>query len=259
MRLRTILLVLLLAVPVSVAGAAASVDTLALLGHRVSVLPDGDAVLTTTIVRAAPGSGEALLPFGFDRADSFTVTGGGAAFPGDSSGAPAPLRLASRRRLLALSFGPGAAGETTLVRCRLRKFVDWAGARGGFAAYTLGHTFINDSELSLGLYRLVMDLPPEYHVRRITGTEPAYKAEDSPVPPYAVGVTGGRSFASMKTAHLRPGGRVRLGIQAEHARRGQVPLVAGIVLALLYLWFFRDIVAARVAAMAASQTPTGSR
>ena len=259
MRLPTILLVLFLAVPASVAGAAASVDTLALLGHRVSLTADGDAVLTTTVVRASAGPGEVLLPFGFDRADSFTVAGGHAVFPEDSAGAPAPLRLASRRRLLVLAFGPGATGETTLVRCRLRSFVDWAAARGEFSAYALGHTFINDSELSLGTYRLVLDLPPGYRVRRITGTEPAYKAEDSPVPPFAVGLAGGRSFASMKAAHLRPGGRVRLGIQAEHARRGGVPLVAGIALVLLYLWFFRDVVAARVAAMAASQTPTGSR
>ena len=253
-------LFLLVIVPTSVAAAPAGVDTLTFLEQRVSVSAGGDAVLTMTAVLAGDGPGEVLLPFGFARADSFTVAGGDVAFPSDSGGAPAPLCLASRRRLLALVLGPGAAaGDTVVVRCRLQRFVDWDGARGEFGAYDLARTFINDSDVSLGAYRLVLEVPQGYQVRRITGTEPAFKPEGSPVPPYAVGAEKGRGFATVRATHLRPGGRARLGIQAERADRGPVPLAAGVLIVLLYLWFFRDVLAPRRTAETASQRSTGSR
>ena len=251
-------LFLLLVVAAPAAASPADVDTLAFLGQRVSLSADDDAALAVTLVLAADGPGQALLPFGFGRADSFTVVGGDVAFPSDVGGAPAPLRLTSRRRLLALVLGPeAAAGDTVVVRCRLRRFVDWNGSRGQFGAYNLARTFINDSDVSLGAYRLVLEVPQGYQVRRITGTEPAFKPEDSPVPPYAVGLQKGRGFATVTATHLRPGGRARLGIQAERADRGPVPLVAGVLIALLYLWFFRDILAPRRAAATVSQGSTG--
>ena len=257
----TVLALFLLAgVPPSAAAAPAVVDSMAFLGQRVSVSAGGDAVLTVTAVLAGDGPGEVLLPFGFGQADSFTVAGGNVAFPPDSGGSPAPLLLTSRRRLLALVLGPGAtAGDTVVVRCRLRKFVDWDGSRGQFGAYDLTRTFINDSDVSFGAYRLALEVPQGYQVRRITGTEPAVKPEDSPMPPYSVGARNDRGFATMTAKHVRPGGRVRLGIQAERAARGPVPLVAGVLLAVLYLWFFRDILAPRRAAATASQASTGGR
>ena len=243
------------------AGASpAGVDTLAFLGQRISVSADGDAALAVTVVLAEDGPGEALLPFGFGRADSFTVAGDDVAFPSDAGGASAPLRLTSGRHQLALVLGPAAAaGDTLVVRCRLPKFVDWRGSLGQFGAYDLAKTFINDSDVNLGTYRLVLEVPRGYQVRRITGTEPAFKPESSPVPPYAVGLKGRRGFATVTATHLRPGGRARLGIQAERADRGLVPLAAGVLIALLYLWFFRDILSPPRTTASASQASTGGR
>jgi hypothetical protein len=263
MSLRTAVLALFLLLPIAPAPAAASpagVDTVAFLEQRVSLSVGGDAGLTVTVVLAADGPGEALLPFGLGPADSFTVAGGDVAFAPDADGVPAPLRLASRRRMLALGLGPAAAaGDTVVVRCRLPEFVDWDDAGGQFGAYDVAWTFLNDSDLSIGVYRLVLVVPQGYGVRRVTGTEPAYKPKSSPVPPYAVGREGGRGFASLAAAHLRPGGRARLGIQAERAGRGPVPLVAGVLVTLLYLWFFRDVPATRRAAAAAPPRANGGR
>ena len=245
-----------LAVATPAAAASSVADTVAFVGHRVTMSAGGDAVLGLTVVLAAPGPAEVLLPFGFERADSFTVRGVGATFPSDSLGRPAPLRRSARRRLLALDLDPSAAaGETLEVHCRLRKFVDWEEARGQFGAYTLARTFVNDADVSVGTYRLVLELPQGYQVRRITATEPAYKPEDSPVPPYRVGALRDRGIASLTAAHLRPGGRARLAIQAERIRRSPVPLLAGAVLVLLYLWFFRDLTAARMAGPNATGRP----
>jgi hypothetical protein len=256
----TLLLPMLLATLASGAAPAAEVDTLASLQQWVAISKGGDAVLTVTVVLAADGPGSALLPFGFGRADSFTVSGAGAAFPADAGGAPAPLHRAAGRDLLALSVGPEAsAGDTVTIRCRLPKFVDLPAARGAFGAYELARTFVNDSELSIGAFRMVLEMPDGYRVRRITGTEPAYKPQVSPVPPGTVGISGGHGFASVVASHLRPGGRARLGIQAERSRRGPVPLVGGVLIVVLYLVFFRRSLVSRRAGEAVSQASTGSR
>jgi hypothetical protein len=249
-----IALLLVLAAPAT-AGPAA-VDTLAALRQHVALRADGDAVVTESLVLAADGPGRVLLPFGFERADSFVVASGDAAFAPDSGGVATPLVRMARRRLLALELGPTAkAGDSVAVRCRVRRLVDWAEARGEFGAYALSRTFVNDADLSLGSFRLALVMPPGFSVRRITATEPTFKAEESPVPPYAVGVEDNRRFASVTAAHLRPGGRARLAIQAERGTRGPVPLVAGLVLAVLYLWFFRDVLLGRGRAL----TATGRR
>jgi hypothetical protein len=262
MRTRTLLLLAMLALPVRPAAAApaTAIDTLTALRQRVALRADGDAVLTVTLTLAADGPGTLLLPFGSEGADSFTVAGRDAELARDSAGAPQPLVRAARRRLLALTLGPAArAGDSVVVRCRLRDVVDWAAARGEFGAYALSRTFVNDADLSLGAYRLVLDLPPGYAVRRITASEPAFKAEESPAPPYAVGLEDNRRFAMVKAVHLRPGGRARISIQAERTTRGPVPLAGGVVLALLYLWFFRDTLPRGGRAPAAAPGSMGRR
>jgi len=249
-----------LVVPAPAAASPADVDTLAFLRQRVSISSDGAAVVAETLVLAANGPGQALLPFGFERADSFTVAGRDVAFASGPGGAPAPLHVVARRQLLALVLGPAAAaGDTVVVRFHVRKLADWAGARGQFGAYGLTRTFVNDSDVSLGAFQLVLEVPPGFQVRRINVTEPVFKPETSPVPPYAVGKAGARGFASVTAKHMRPGGRARIGIDAERTARGSVPLVGGIVLALLYLWFFRDLSARRRTGAAAPQSATGSR
>jgi hypothetical protein len=257
---RTLFALLLLLLVVAPSTARASdVDTLASLGQRVSVSTSGEAMLTVTAVLAMSGPGDALLPFGFERADSFTVSGRDVAFAADAAGAPAPLRLAARRQLLALVLGPAAAtGDTVVVRCRLHRFVDWEAARGQYAAYSLARTFINDSDISFGTCTLTLEVPEGYQVRRITATEPTFKAETSPVPPYSVSAKGGRGFATVKASHVHPGGRSRLAIQAERTDRGRAPLVAGVLIVALYLWFFRDLPASRRSAQATPQRPNGS-
>ena len=252
-------LFLLLLVSAPSPARATGVDTLAFVGQRVALSTGGDAVVTETVVLAENGPGEALLPFGFEHADSFSVKGRGVALGTDATGAPAPLQRAARRQLLALVLGPAAlAGDTVVVRCRVHRFVDWEGARGEFAAYTLARTFINDSDANLGACSLTLVMPQGYQVRRITATEPAFKPETSPVPPYAVGKKDGRGFAVVRVAHVRPGGRARLAIQAERTTRGRAPLAAGILIAALYLWFFRDLPASRRSAQATPQRSNGS-
>jgi hypothetical protein len=259
-RLIPLFLFPLLALSGPAAALSAEVDTLACLEQRVAISAGGDATLTVTLSLATGGAGELMLPFGFGKSDSFTIRGREAAFPAGAGGAPAPLHRAAGRNLLAVVLGPGASrGDTVTVRCRVPKFVDLPAARGAFGAYELGRTFVNDSELSIGVFRLVLELPEGYRVRRITGTEPAYKPQVSPVPPGSVGVSGGRGFASVTASHLRPGGRARLGIQAESSRRGPVPLVGGILIMVLYLVFFRRGLVSRPAAQADPQIQTGSR
>jgi hypothetical protein len=260
MSARASLLLVLLALTSRPAAAAApaAIDTLASLQQHVSLRADGDATLTTTLVLAVDGPGALLLPFVSERADSFTLAGRDAGLAGDSASATAPLVRVARRRLLALSLGPLArAGDSVVVRCRLRDAVDWDEARGEYGTFALTRTFVDDADLSIGDYRMVVAMPPGFAVRRITATEPAFKAEKSPVPPFAVGLDRGLRFASVRTSHLRPGGRARLAIETGRTARGPIPLVGGLVLALLYLWFFRDSLPRDRRDPVAASSPTG--
>lgn len=254
-----VLVPLLLAVSVAAARAQAVVDTVTSLEQRLACDASGDAVLSLTVVLAAAGPGRLTLPFAFARADSFRLEGRDVAFARGEDGLPAPLQRVARRGRLVLDLGPlTRAGETVVVRCRLRDLVDWAGVRGEFAAYPLSREFVNDSEVSIGDFRLVLALPAGFQIRRITASEPGFKPEESPEPPYTVGREAGITSAAIHAAHLRPGGRVRLGVQAERTGRGVAPLLWGLGIAVAYLWAFRDLTSARTAAREPSTTSTRS-
>lgn len=234
--------VLCLAASASAAVLPAAADTLAALEHLYLIEDDGSATLVVTAVLGLGGPADLLLPFGHAGADVFAVARGDAAFPVGEGGVPEPVHVASGRHLLALLVGDAAAaGDTVTVRCRLTRCVDWPGVLGAFGAHDLSRTFINDSGLAVGAYRLTLSLPPTYRIKRVTGTEPAFKPQVSPDPPHAVGRRGGRDTATLAAAPLRPGDRVRLGLLAERTRRGPVPLVAGLLLAAAYLVFFRNL------------------
>lgn len=221
-------------------------DSVAFLSHDLAIAEAGPATLVQTVVLSSHGPCELLLPFGFARARDFTVQGRDVTFAPAADGTPQPLHDAAARRLLALRAGPGAqAGDTVVIRCVVDGVVDWKEARGEFGVHELERTFVNDADLSVGSYRMTLRVPEGFLIRRIASSEPAFKAEKSPTPPYVVGRTADRGFATIKAAGLRPGGRVRFAVQAEPVRRGSVPLVGGLLLVVLYLWGFRDLVVRR--------------
>jgi hypothetical protein len=248
-KLHAMLTGLLLAASPPVGPAAGSstipADTLAALEHRYVLAEDGSAILETTVVLGAPGPAELLLPFDHTKADEFAIETGHAVFPSGMEGAVEPLRLAAGRPLLALAVdAEAAAGDTVHVRCRLPKAIDFTAALGPFGAYDVSRTLVNDSGVSIGRYRLEIVLPASFRFRRVTGSEPAFKPQAAPDPPYAVGHGNGRDVAGLTVNQFRPGNRAKLGVEAERVHRGPVPLVAGLVLAALYLVFFRSHIAA---------------
>lgn len=224
-------------------AAPAPADTLAALEQFYRLADDGSAVLILTIVPAAPGPGELALPFGETTASDFVIEGDRASFTADAAG-PAPVRQSAGRALLVLDIPAGvAAGDTIRVRCRVARAIDWAKARQAFGASDVSRTFVNDAGLSIGHFRMEIQLPESYRFRRITGSEPAFKPQASPDPPYAIGRRDGRDTASLTTNHFRPGARARLGLEAERVHRSAVPLFGGVLLGILYLVFFRNSVA----------------
>lgn len=222
-------------------AASARSDTLAALGHRLTLSGDGTGDLLTTIVLGASGPASLLLPFGYADATDFSIQAGEATLPPGSAGGSSPVRLLNGRRLLALAIGSAAAaGDSVRVHCRLGKATDWDSAREAFGAYDISRHFVNDAGVGIGTYRLEIVLPSEYRIKRVTGSEPAFKPQVSPDPPYTVTCRDGRDTATLTATPLPPGARARLGLVAERVRRGPTPLVAGLVMAALYLVAFRS-------------------
>lgn len=225
-------------------AAPTPVDTVAVLEQSYWLADDGTAVMTVTIVPGVRGPAELALPFGEAGASDFSVESGGVRLAVDSTGAAAPVRGSAGRALLVLDLPAGVGTEDTLrVRCRVPHAIDWAKSKQAFGACDVSRTFVNDAGVSIGTYRLELWLPESYRYRRVTGSEPAFKPQVSPDPPYAIGHRNARDVASLTVNHFRPGARARLGLEAERVGRGPVPLIGGLILGILYLVFFRNTVA----------------
>ncbi|MBK8167669.1 MAG: hypothetical protein IPK64_17120 [bacterium] len=234
------LAVALPAVATAADAAPSRADTLAALHHRLDLAADGAAELLVTAVLGAPGPAVLRLPFGYDGASGFStaVAPVGPTIADDVS--PALPRELNGRLLLEVAVDSTAAtGDTVRVSCRLAKAADWDRLRSAFGAHDLSRRFVNDTELTIGSYRLVLVLPPEFRIRQVTGSEPAFKPRVSPTPPYALTRVADRDQVTLAAGTLRPGAQASLGLIAERTGRGKVPLVAGLSLAALYLIFFR--------------------
>jgi hypothetical protein len=90
-------------------------------------------------------------------------------------------------------------------------------------------------------FQLGIELPPGLLVDAVGATIPAFNPNRSPKPPYTIGRNGDHGTFTISSESLVPSGRVALALEARPAKRGPVPLAAGLLFASLYLVLFRDV------------------
>jgi len=223
---------------------AAAPDTLAYLSEWLTIGPDGDALVEVAAVLAKGGSGDLLLPFAFDAAVDFAISSGPIRFARDAAGADRPQRVVLGHRMLDLEILPTAqAGDTVSVRARVPGWFARDEARRPFGEFALRRGYVNTSRFALRRFELGTRLPDGMLVHSVTDASPAYNPKLSPTPPYALGRVGDRGWAALRLENLDPAGRCRLDLLVRPGRRGPVPLIAGLACAVLYLAFFRDVLA----------------
>lgn len=239
----TLFLVVLLGGTARAAGAeAARPDTLAYFADVLAVDADGDATVSVTAVLGRVSSMDLLLPWQFEGGRGHQIVRGPALFGPGAGGEASPLVDVLGRPHWNLLLAPGAAaGDTVVLAAVVPGWYDREASRREFGVHALARSWINTSRFVMEDFRLGLVLPPGLLVDAVGATTPAYDASRSPQPPYGVGRDGDRGTCEIRAAALAPAGRVGLALEARPVRRGPVPLWAGLVLAVLYLVFFRDV------------------
>jgi hypothetical protein len=222
--------------------AGAVPDTIEYYRESVSIGPDGDAFVEVSAVLANGGFGDLLLPFAFEDGNDFTILSGPVLFNQDDQGRSLPTREVLGYRMLNLELvGPVTTGDTLRVRGTVPGWFDRKEARQEYGEFSLRRGFINSSVFVLRRLELAVELPEGMLVHSVTRVSPSYDPKKSPEPPYAIGRSGDVGWAVLKQEMLKPAGSVRLDLHVRPARRGPIPLVAGLVAVVLYLAFFRDV------------------
>lgn len=231
--------------PALLAGALP--DTLAFYREKISIGPDGDALVEVSAVLGKGGSGDLLLPFAFENGSDFNILSGPVHFAASpQDGEALALRDVLGFHMLNLVLDDGAAvGDTVRVRSRVPAWFDRKKARQQFGEFALSRSFVNSSGHVFRKFELALELPEGMLVHSVTRVVPAYDPKESPEPPYAVGHHGGRGWATLGLDDLGPSGNCRLDLHIRSAQRGRLPLLAGLALAALYLVFFRDVLKAK--------------
>lgn len=221
---------------------AAVPDTLPSYEETISIGPDGNSRVDIVIVIGQGGPGDLLLPFDFVDGDSHTVLSGPAAFAADLAGDIRPtIEVLGRRMLNLQRLADAAPGDTVHVTARVPGWFAPEEAHLPYGEFALARRYVNFSAFVLQDFRLNLLLPPGMVVHAIEKVVPAFDPKQNATPPFAVSRSGGRILATLAAQNLAPATAVQLDLAIRPARRGWIPLVAGIIAALLYLVFFRDV------------------
>ena len=221
---------------------AAEPDTLDLYAETITIGPDGNAHIEILVVLGSGGQVDLLLPFMDENGEDFSILSGPVTFGGDPSrSAPATVKILGHRLLNLRTTDAAAAGDTIRVTARVDHWFRREDALRPHGEYRLQRGFVNRSAYVFGDFRLRLVLPPGMVVHAVEKVVPDYDPKQSPTPPYALDRSGGRVRATLVASDLAPAGGVRLQLGIRPARRGIIPLIAGLAAALLYLVFFRDV------------------
>jgi|GEM_PF-1665667 len=223
-------------------------DTLLSYEEILFVGSDGSGKVEITAVLGQGGQGDLLLPFDFLDGTDFSVLSGPAAFvPGDGSRS-APTTTVLGYRMLHLETETAAAsGDTIRITASVPDWYSADDADRPYGEYFLQRNFANTSRFVMRSLRVGVVLPPGMLVHSVEKVVPAYDPKKNPSPPFDIYSVADRTAAALTVKDLAPAKAVRLDLNIRPKRRGLIPLVAGLVLAVLYLVFFRDVLGKRKA------------
>lgn len=220
---------------------AAVPDTLASYQETVIAGPEGDAQVEIVAVIGRGEFQDLLVPFDFEGGTDFSVTSGPARFGRDSDGLTVPTVTVLGHRLLNLECTEAVAGDTVRVRATLPGWFAAAAKSRPFGEHRVDRRFVNTSDHVMADLRVGLVLPEAMVVHSVEKVVPSYDPKKNPEPPFSVTASGDRVMISLARRQVPPTAAVELGVNVRPSRRGPLILVVGLVLAALYLVFFRDV------------------
>jgi hypothetical protein len=202
---------------------------------RVDLAADGSAKATAQVTLSGAASETVEIPVGF-KASGFSLRSGppGLRLEPASGGVRVTLPAAG---VASFSFSFNAAG--VLVP---EKVAEGRKPSMPASSRVLRHLFVNTKETPIRDYSLVAALPAGFRFQSVKEKLPRM-GETEVEPRVLLGKAEGRQNVRLHKADLKQGDATSMTLEAIPARRSPVWLAAGLLAALLYLIFYRELVA----------------
>ena len=132
-----------------------------------------------------------------------------------------------------------------LLKANLEDFLEWekAGPKE-FRTYNWEVTYINTLPVTIEKFNLTVILPLNWNFHRITGSEPKFEKKQ-PKPPYIFAMKDDRASVSISKYTLEYMESVGLEFAFKNVQKPTILIIVGVVLSILYLYFFRKLVVRR--------------
>lgn len=121
-------------------------------------------------------------------------------------------------------------------------FLDWdAAGPEEFGTYEWEMTYENNQPISIDNSSLTIKLPEGWNFHRVTNSAPEFKKKD-PKPPYTFSKIGDQASVTISRAPLNYRDQLGVEFTFKQEKKGSVLIYVGLVIALLYLYYFKDLI-----------------
>ncbi len=208
----------------------------ALYDEEVSLDLSGDAVVTTRIELTGEAPARWWLPFGHQVAEDLSVRSGNGV-----EAAAVEVTAVEVAGTGALELRSRGSIRSLTVRYTLPRLHDWSAPPEAFGNRRVAHQLVQTQPLAIDRYRLRLILPEGFRVNDVLETTPPFHPKKASELPFELGEEHGRATVELAARDLALGDRVGLKLEAKSAKRSATLWIAGLVVCLLYLVFFRDV------------------
>ena len=208
---------------------------------RLTAAPDGSGQAVATVVVGHCPAGLLVLPLGFSAPEGLKLE---EAPPGTR------LELGARDTVSSLRFHLPAAVDVPVtlrfsfrVKQALQALKAAPGEKGALPAGSrlFRHGFVNTQETPIGIYRLEFLFPEGLIAQAIREQLPKLEKQETG-PRVLLSVLDGQQAATLTYANVHQGDATSMAVELVPRQRSLGWLFAGVILAGLYLFHFRDLV-----------------
>lgn len=211
---------------------------------RVQAAADGTGKASATLVLTGAGPGTLDLPLSFERPDGLHL-----------EAAPPGVRLDQVVRpgvsLVRLHLPPGIPADATLrfgfgipKVFQANKLLPGQKPTLPASSRVFRHSFVNTQEAIIGAYRLELLFPPGMMAQAIREQQPRPKKTDVE-PRVRLFKVDGRQAAVLQLTELNQGDDTSMTLELVPSRKSPAWLVAGALMAGIYLVGFKDLISRR--------------